>query len=186
MADIEKFVMESGRRAEKHVETNDAGDKVISVYAEEERPLKLEKRVVQKFKKVLAEEHVETIRDGEVVDRQVLSTEPKTNLELREHIALAPKSMLGTDNYVSKTEVAELVAQGVASGMKALSANQMQMQSMNRPVFTAQAAVEERVQAAVAPATGDNKWVTYGLIGFLVLNVVGMAWWLWHSGYFTQ
>lgn len=183
MADIEKFVLESGRRAEKHVETNSAGDKVIQIYAEEERPLKLEKRVTQKFKTVLAEEHIETIKDGEVIEKQVLSVEPKTQLELREHIGLVDKPMIGTDQYVSKNEVADLVAQGVASGMKVFAQNltAQSMPQVNAPVFKAQSEVAQRVEAA---ATGENKWVTIGLIGFIVLNVVGAVWYLWSNGYF--
>ena len=66
---IERFTLEDGRIAERHTTTNEAGETVVEVFVEEKKPLKLEKRVTEKRKDILAEKIVETIKDGEVVER---------------------------------------------------------------------------------------------------------------------
>lgn len=177
MADIEKFVTETGRRAEKHIDIDSNGNKTISIFAEEERPLKLEKRVTQMFKPMLVEEHVETIKDGQVVDKKVSSTEPKTNLELREHIAVANKSIIGSDKYVSKEDVAELVAQGVVAGLEASKGMKMSQALQPENPFRVQNIVEQRLEETTT-ATKTSEIIIYSVLGIAIVAqiVFGIYW----------
>jgi hypothetical protein len=44
---IESLVLDDGRRAERHITLDANGNEVIEIFAEEKRPLKLEKRIVR-------------------------------------------------------------------------------------------------------------------------------------------
>ena len=181
MADIEKFVTGDGRRAEKHINLDENGNKVISFFAEEERPLKLEKRVKQVFKPMLVEEHVETIKDGQVIDMKVSSTEPKTNLELREHIAVADKSIIGSDKYVSKEEVAELVAQGVVAGLNASKGMKMSQAIQPENPFRVQNAVEQRVEDTTKTVKMSDV-AMYTVLGVAIIAQVAFGvYWFWFN-----
>lgn len=155
---VEKFSLEDGRIAERHISTNEHGEKVIEVYVEEKRPLKLEKRVTEKRKEVLAEQRIETVVDGNVVDVKVNSIEPQVNMQLREHIAVADDT-LHASNYVSKKELGPVVTDAVVAGVAALlesgalnarpeprATKSFVPKSQQPAVFKAQAEVEERVE----------------------------------------
>jgi hypothetical protein len=75
--DIEKFVLEDGRKAEKTVVekviNKDEVERVIEVKAEEIFPLKTQQRIVEKIKSFVCERRIETIdqKTGNVIDVKV-------------------------------------------------------------------------------------------------------------------
>ncbi len=70
---IEKFVMEDGRNAERHlhtVEENGETKHITELFVEEARPMELAKRVVEVERPMIVERHVEVLDEkGNVVDR---------------------------------------------------------------------------------------------------------------------
>jgi len=117
---VESLTLGDGRQAERHVSHNDDGHEVIEVFAEEARPLKLEKRIVRKHKKIVAEERHETVRDGEVVEVEVLSLEPKQPMQVVEHLGVADHAKVVDGDYVRKEEVSKLVSDAVVAGVSVL------------------------------------------------------------------
>jgi hypothetical protein len=115
--------LEDGRHAERHVTHDEDGNEVVEIFAEEKRPLKLEKRIVREHKKVVARETHETIRDGEVVHHEVKSGEPDVPLQVRERIGVADHAKILDGDYVRKDEIGQLVADGVVAGVEALMEN---------------------------------------------------------------
>lgn len=148
---VEKFTLEDGRMAERHITINDDGEKVVEVFVQEKLPLKLEKRVTEKKKEVVHEQKIETIKDGEVVEVKVLSTEPSVKMELREHIGKADNNQIGTLNYATKKDLIEVVTQAVVAGVAAskpqVVIQQPAAQPAPKPLFRAQSVVEENVAA---------------------------------------
>ena len=70
---IEKFVMEDGRNAERHlhtVEENGETKHITELFVEEARPMELAKRVVEVERPMIVERHVEVLdEEGNVVDK---------------------------------------------------------------------------------------------------------------------
>lgn len=83
--ETKQIYLRDGRHAEEKV-TKEDGVKTVELYAEPERQLHLASRVVEKTKPVVYERIVETIKDGNVIETKVESTEPEVRTELRRHI----------------------------------------------------------------------------------------------------
>lgn len=102
---VEKWTLDDGRRAERRVmeQKSEAGqsERVIELHVEDERPLRLQQRVIEKTKPFIYERKVETLdpKTGTVVDQKVESIEPRTQMQLVEHIS--------TNNSVSAQSVEE-------------------------------------------------------------------------------
>lgn len=94
----EKWTLNDGRRAERRVTEqncdNGQTERVVELHVEDERPLKLQQRVVEKSKPIVYERKIETIdpHTGSVVDQKVESMEPRVQMQLVEHIASASAS----------------------------------------------------------------------------------------------
>lgn len=92
---VEKWTLEDGRKAEKRIHevvdhANMTAEKVVELHMEDERPLKLKQRVIEKSKPVIFERKIETVdSNGNVVDVKVESAEPRVPMQLVEHIAVA-------------------------------------------------------------------------------------------------
>lgn len=92
---VEKWTLEDGRKAEKRIHevvdhASMTSEKVVELHMEDERPLKLKQRVVEKSKPVIFERKIETVdANGNVVDVKVESAEPRVPMQLVEHIAVA-------------------------------------------------------------------------------------------------
>jgi hypothetical protein len=157
---VEKVTLEDGRLAERHTSVRD-DEKVTELFVEEKKPLKLEKRLIEKHKQIVSEQRIETIKDGEVVDVQIKSLEPIVPLQLREHIGVSGKSDLNANAYVTKDDLRRSVADAVVAGFTAMYEKQREeqqfaMQSMPKyeaPIVTAQEVVENRVETK---AKNDN------------------------------
>lgn len=120
---VEVLTLDDGRRAERHVAVGDNGQEIVEIFAEEKRPLKLEKRIVREYKKVVAKEVHETIKDGEVSAVEVRSTEPDVPLQIRERLAVADHAKIVDGDYVRKEEISDLVSNAVVDGITALMEN---------------------------------------------------------------
>lgn len=88
---IEKWTLEDGRRAERHIK--EIGDeRIIELHIEELRPMRLQQRITEKVKPFVYEREIEMVdSDGNVVEKKVEAIEPKVQLQLVDHIAVASK-----------------------------------------------------------------------------------------------
>lgn len=164
---IESITLDDGRKAERHTYFDESGNEIVEIFAEEKRPLKLEKRIEREYKNVVANERHSTIQDGEIVYEEALSGEPEVPLQVRQKIGVADHSKVVDGDYVRKDEIGELVANGVVTGVKAMMENMDYDDSPKHspdPVFGAQSEVEENVQK-------KQNWNTIVNVGLGVLFV---------------
>lgn len=122
---VEKWVLDDGRRAEKRVtevkNEDGQGERVIELHVEDARPLRLQQRVVEKTKPFVFERMVSTVdpQTGEVVDQKLESIEPKIQMQLVEHISTANPNVSALnvaddcDCHVTKEEMIETVIAAV-------------------------------------------------------------------------
>jgi hypothetical protein len=150
---VHKMTLDDGRHAERHVSVDEEGNEVVEIFAEEKRPLKLEKRIHREFKNVVAKETHETIKDGEVAHVEVRSGESEVPLKVVDRIGIANHAKIVDGDYVRKEEIGKIVADSVVAGVSALMENMepvmqhnvSQPQSQPQPIFRAQAVVENNV-----------------------------------------
>lgn len=162
---VEMLTLNDGRRAERHIVIDEYGNEIVEIFAEEKRPLKLEKRISREYKNVVSKEVHETIRDGEVVYQEERSVEPEAPLQVRNKIGLADHAKIVDGDYVRKDELDKLIADGVVAGVTALMdrvepvvtkqspvqvvvtpQSQSMPQPTPQPIFRAQQAVEKTVE----------------------------------------
>ena len=167
---VESLTLDDGRRAERHVSLNDQGNQVVEIFAEEKRPLKLEKRIVREMKQIVAKETHEVVRDGEVIASEVHSVAPDVPLQLRQKIGLVDHAKVVDGDYVRKEEVGQIVADGVVAGVTALMQSQPQSMGM---VKSSRQIVEQNVEEK----KGGN-WVAIGIMGVVLLVQVAVICWL--------
>jgi hypothetical protein len=153
---VEQVRLPDGRRAERHINKDEQGNEVVEIFAEEQRPLKLEERIVREHKRIVAKETREIIRDGEVAHVEVRTLEPEVPLQIRERIGVAEHSKVVDGDYVRKEEIGQLVADGVVAGVEALMENmepaaapaeeyEVEEPVVEKPIFNAQSVVEKNV-----------------------------------------
>jgi len=120
----EKWTLDDGRRAERRVTENTSengqSERVVELHVEDERPLKLQQRVVEKSKPIVYERKVETLdpKTGSVVEQRVESIEPRVQMQLVEHIAsastVAAQSIQDDcDCHVTKDEMIETIVAAI-------------------------------------------------------------------------
>lgn len=170
---VEKWTLDDGRRAERRVMEQKAeegvAERVIELHVEDERPLRLQQRVVEKTKPFIYERKVETLdpKTGAVVDQKVESIEPKVQMQLVEHIAasstVAAQNVVedDCDCHVTKEEMIETV-------IAAIKATREQMPAAAPVETVRQRKVRDRavptVQAQSVPAANfSNKLNSLGL-----------------------
>jgi hypothetical protein len=125
----EKWTLEDGRRAERrvteNVNPNGEAERVVELHVEDERPLRLSQRVVEKRKPFVYEREIHTIdKTGAVVEKKVESIEPKVQMQLVEHLVAEPSvRSLSTDQqtddnpcHVTREEMIE----AIVAAMKAV------------------------------------------------------------------
>lgn len=124
MNEVEKFTLEDGRKAEKSTTENIINEVekeiVTEIRAEEARPLKTQKRIIEKVKPFIYERRIETIdpSNGEVLDvvveEVVKATENNyTKEEVVEEILKAlkeKKSKINSLGMVEKIEEKEEIS----------------------------------------------------------------------------
>ena len=118
---VERWFLDDGRRAERKV-TENVGEngeceKIVELFVEDERPLRLQQRVVEKCKPMLFERKLETIdpKTGEVLEQKVESLEPRVPMQVVEHIAKAQNSGYVSDSErpVTKQEMIEAIVAAI-------------------------------------------------------------------------
>ena len=178
---VEHMILPDGRRAERHVSYDADGNEVVEVFAEEKRPVKLEKRVTRKHKDIVAEEIVEMVKDGEIAHREVRSLEPQNPLQIVERIGVANHSKVVDGDYIRKDEVGKIVSDAVVEGVSALmeSMNQPIMEDhSNEPLFNAQSQVEMNVEEKKK----KNNSLVYFLVGCVFIEIVALAGYMYFIG----
>lgn len=143
--DIQKLTLSDGRIAEKHISTDDDGNEVIEIFAQENRPLKLEQRIVREFKQVIARERHETITDGEVTKVEVRDITPEPPLQVVERIGIPEHQMVVDGDYVRRDEISKLVADAVVTGVATLLETHQPFEVEQPVVPTAKKMIEARV-----------------------------------------
>lgn len=176
---IEKFVMEDGRQAERHI-TMDGDKKVVEVHVEPTRPKNLAHRVVEKSANVVVKREIETIDEttGEVVDKKVESMDPADKMQLVDHIVAAPyltaQSVEESNCYITKQDLEKMASEMASQTKEAILAATKVMakyQEARDPKLSAmQIAVGEKVEAEK-----DNKNTTNWLLIGIALIAAGMA-----------
>lgn len=141
--EVKQLTLDDGRRAERHV-SHDGVNEVVEIFAEERRPLKMEKRIIREHKQIVSKETHETIKDGEVSHIEVRSLEPEVPLQVRERIGLVDHHKVVDGDYVRKDEIGQIVADSVVTGVAALMDNGV-VHHEDKPMFHAQSVVENNV-----------------------------------------
>jgi hypothetical protein len=125
----EKWTLEDGRRAERRVTEHVTGagesEKLVELYLEEERPVFLSQRVIEKKKPFVYERKVETVdRDGNVVDLKTESIEPRVDMKIVEHIVAqsqvnAQSVKDDCDCHVTKDEMIDTIIAAIKADRQA-------------------------------------------------------------------
>ena len=157
---IEPFVTDDGRRAEKHFKCDENGQQVVEIYAEEHRPLHLEKRVLQEVDEIVVKEIHEEIVDGNITKQDVYALEPQTELEHRQSLGTLSHDSVYKGQYVRQGEMERVIENTVSS----LMANkEMSAQSAN---LKAQSILEKHTEK------NSGNLINYVLGAVLVAQVV--------------
>ena len=130
---IEKWTLDDGRRAERHVkETSE--ERVIELHVEDERPLRLQQRVIEKSKPFVYEREIEVVdKEGNVVEKKVEAIEPKVHMQLVEHLATVDNSVAAQsvkedcDCHITKEEMVDTII----SAIKASRSMDVQVASLS-------------------------------------------------------
>jgi hypothetical protein len=165
---IEKITVD-GKQAERHTTIGPDGTETIEIFVEQQVPLKLEKRIILEKKSVVARETTETLRDGEVVNREVKEIDDSPLQKVKE------QPVQKCDDYVRKDEIAQMIADGVVAGISAAFVDKKEPEkaadwtnldyaakSDVEPTFNAQALLEQKV--------GNKK--DSSLVGNIVVGVL--------------
>ena len=176
--EIKHLVLDDGRQAERHFAVDENGDEVVEIFAEEMRPKKLEKRIVRKHKRVVDQEIVETVRDGEVIHREVMASDPVRPLQVVERIGVVDHAKVVDGDYVRKEDIHSLVADAVVAGVGALldgyepvqevRHHYEEEQQQSEPIFKAQSVVAENV----AEKQNNDSMVNAAMGGIVCVQVL--------------
>lgn len=156
---VEQIYLEDGREAERRV-TDDGDERVLELYVEPPKPKPeklLNKRVIEKKRPVVYERVIETVENGEVVDRKVEALDPKVEMKLLEHHVPAQQAVVKS---VPKKEVVaqeakyvthEELQQAILTAVKAVRRHDVAEEKRAAPVaetpkLSMQEVVGERVE----------------------------------------
>jgi len=109
---VEKWVLEDGRKAEKIVTESKLNEneveRTIEIKVEEERPLNVQQRIIEKTKPFVYERRIETIntKTGEVIDQRVETIDPQAKMHTTENNDV---------NYVTKNEMVDAIVAAIKS-----------------------------------------------------------------------
>jgi len=194
---IEKWTLEDGRRAERHVKES-TDERVIELHVEDERPLRLQQRVVEKSKPFVYEREIEVVdKEGNVVEKKLESIEPKVQMQLVEHLGTVGDVGVSAqsvdkddcDCHVTKEEMVDTIISAIKASRQmdaqvaALSHKEKPMHKARkmRPAPVAEVngirslgLAEEIANKEKAAPEGMTDKVLMGLIGLLAIGVVYM------------
>jgi hypothetical protein len=115
---VDSYTLGDGRRAERRIKevTKDGiVEKIVELHVEDERPLRLQERIVETSKPVVVERKLEKIdpTTGDVVEQRVEALESKTPMQVVEHIGVTQKpgcTCHGCDCNVTKQDMIDAIA----------------------------------------------------------------------------
>jgi len=179
--EVEKTMLD-GRYAERHTsyiansESCPSGT-IVEIFAEEKRPLHLEKRIIQTHKNIVSEERIEYIKDGEIVEVEVKSLDPTANttMQIKEHIGIADHAKIVDGEYVTKKELGPVISDAVVAGIASLleSVEVTHQKIDPQTQFTAQKQIAERVEQN----KGNDKIINAVLL-CLIICQLGFGFWV--------
>ena len=191
---VEKWTLEDGRRAERRVTENQGadgqGEKVVELFVEDERPLKLQQRVVEKTKPVICERKIETIdpATGNVIEQKVESLEPKVPLQVVDHIkvAQAPAAVVAQsvanegDRPVTKQEMIDAIVAAIKANREVVYTPAPAAAPAPAPVKAAAKklnsyGIAEELEKAVEPAKKQLSVADIALYAIIGAQVIGLA-----------
>ncbi len=166
---IESITLDDGRKAERHTSINEEGDQIVEIFAEDKRPMKLEKRIVREHKRIVAKETHEVVRDGEVIAQEVHSLEPEAPLQIMSRIAVADHAKVVDGDYVKKADLVD----GIVAAVKAVQ-EKAEVKEAAPAFFKAQSVVEQNVAEKATKAT----WQTISLIVVTAVQVFSLGYYM--------
>jgi hypothetical protein len=189
----EKWTLDDGRRAERRVTENTSengqSERVVELHVEDERPLRLQQRVVEKSKPIVYERKVETLdpKTGSVVEQRVESIEPKVQMQLVEHIASASTVAAQSveddcDCHVTKDEMIDTIVAAIkatreTAPVREVPAPAVRAQSMPSPGGLAgrlnSLGLADEIAGRVDPAGMST--MDKVLLGVIAAQIVGLG-----------
>ena len=117
----EKWITDDGRKAEKRVidqkNENGQSERIIELHVEDERPLRLQQRVVEKSKPMVYERKIEVIdpKTGSVIEQKVEALEPRVPMQLVDHISAEGVSSqsIKEESPVTRKEMLEAIVAAI-------------------------------------------------------------------------
>lgn len=170
----EKWTLEDGRRAERRVVDNVAptgeGERTIELHVEDERPLKLQQRIVEKSKPFIYERETHTVdKNGNIVEKKVESAEPKISMQLVEHIAtesehksLMAQNVSDNDCHVTKEEMIDTIITAVKTLKEDLT---------SKPAVVTKPSVVDEIGKRVGSKPDTVQTIMYGVIAVLIAGL---------------
>ena len=110
-SNVEKWTLEDGRRAERRVSEvaleNGQQERVVELHVEDERPLRLQQRIVERSRPIIYERTLETVdpKTGKVIEQKVEAIEPRVQMQVVEHIKCSGKKCSGKCSAGESSEV---------------------------------------------------------------------------------
>lgn len=162
---VDSYVLGDGRRAERRVTQVANGqvvEKIVELHMEDERPLRLQERVVEVSKPMVVERRTEKIdpATGSVVEQKVEALENKSPMQVVEHIGVAQKSQV--------CEHADLV-KAIVEALKTSKEDMVSVQSLSSGLKTLGAADEVASRANAKVSLSDKI-----LVGIVAAQIVGL------------
>jgi hypothetical protein len=159
---VEQIRLRDGREAEERVveKLGDDGcivERVTEVHAEPVRPKLLEQRIVEKVRPIVYEREIDTIKDGQVVEKKVESLDPEVKMELRQHLGLANVPEAPKPAALTKDDLRDLLAE----------------LRQPQPAIRAQG-LQDEVAKRVKELGNDKVWVLGGL-AIIAIQVAALA-----------
>ena len=147
---IEKWLLEDGRRAEKVVSENKDGEeteRVTEIRVDEDRPKNIQQKIIEKIKPVVYERITETV---DVVTGEVLNTKvEKANLTLKEK---------EDNSFVTKDEMID----SIVSAVKSINSNKTASNELKS------LGIVDQIESK-KPSKKDML-----LLGVIVLQIIGL------------
>jgi hypothetical protein len=185
---VEKWTLEDGRRAEKRVteikDANGQSEKIIELHVEDERPLRLQQRIVEKSKPIVYERKLETvdIKTGSVIEQKVESIESRVPMQVVEHIgtyaAVSAQGAKDADKPVTRQELIDAIA--AAFRMNASAKSEVRMDKVASKVEAPKKVVKslglaEEFEKMSVPQKDGMSMMDKILLCVIAAQVVGLG-----------
>jgi hypothetical protein len=192
---VEKWTLEDGRRAERRVteqkDANGEGEKVVELFVEDERPLRLQQRVVEKSKPVIIERKIETVdpSTGNVVEQKTESLEPKIPLQLVDHIkvsqasapsVVAAQAVYGEgDKPVTKQEMIDAIVAAIKANREVVHSSPVPAPTpakMDKPPKKINSlGIAEELEKATQSSSGGMSLMDKIMIVVIAAQIIGLG-----------